>query len=405
MKRKARYSRAQKRERKRLQEDLTSGRNDDSCASIMTGSKQILQPLHPKKRKKVTLLQRMVQCMNDSLHTGSVVVRDDNSAVDDLNSVSSLRIITGCDMNESKRQHPPDSTGSIFTIRIQPLLVLDLNGILCHRSRGNKEPVNIQLRPSIGTMANTSIIPRTDLDDFLRYLDQHFCIAIWTSAKRRTANRLVNMLIPGDIRQRLLFIWGQNYCQAARATSSTSDQGTAAKTVTANDKDEVVVNESEGSDESDWDDETLFKKGLDKVWKDFPLWSADNTLLIDDTREKCVFAIGNAIHPPSIHGQTQESLHSNAVNGVSQNQFCTTTVSDEENQRQQMEFFQRLGEFWTRQPYLQSFHKIHKVKHSFLAGEQQIMSNAELYRFLDTIVYQHWGWGSNSSNVDSEAPL
>jgi hypothetical protein len=375
----------------------------DSCCSASNAveTKAILQE-NSKKKKRVTLLQRIVQCMNDTLHSGSVV-RDVTCEVDDLNSTSSVRIITGCDMNESKRQYPPHSTESVLTltIRIQPLLVLDLNGVLCHRSRWNKEPMNIQLRPSIGTMAQTAIIPRTDLDDFLRFLDQHFCIAIWTSAKRRTAKRLVNMLIPDDIRQRLLFIWGQNDCEAGRDRSSTSGPCTT-KTVavSANDNDD-------GVDESDGEDETtIFEKRLDKVWKAFPFWSADNTLLIDDTREKCVFAIANAIHPPSIHGQTQESLHRNASNGVSQNQFFTP-VSDQENEKQQLEFFQRLVGFWTRQPHVQSFQKIHKTKRSCLAGDQ-IISNTEYYQFLDANVYPQWGWGSNATyrnDIEKEALL
>jgi hypothetical protein len=382
---KARYSRTQKRERKRLkEEELTV---IDACiASIGSSSnesKQILQQI-PNQKKMKTLLKRMIQCMNKSLHTGSVV-RDGNITVGDLNKASSVRIITGCDLNESKRQYPSDSTETTLTIRVQPLLVLDLNGILCHRSRVNKEPLDIQLRSSIGTVAHSAIIPRTDLDDFLRYLDQHFCIAIWTSAQRRTARRLLNMLIPIDIRQRILFMWGQNYCQAVRVTSSTSDPDTA-KTVFVNDNDKIVVDESNDASESDGGDEIVFQKRLDQVWKAFPLWSADNTLLIDDTRDKCVFAIDNAIHPPSIHGQTLESFQSKVAHGVSQNQL-DTRMSDEENQLRQMEFFQSLVGFWTRQPYLHCVQNIHKkAKHSYLAREQ--MSNSEFYRFLNANVYR-----------------
>ena len=65
----------------------------------------------------------------------------------------------------------------------------------------HKEP-EVQLRPSIGTIAQTAIIPRTDLGTFLHFLDNHFCLAIWTSAKRRTAKRLLTMLIPEGIKSR-----------------------------------------------------------------------------------------------------------------------------------------------------------------------------------------------------------
>jgi len=124
-------------------------------------------------------------------------------------------------------------------IYVKPLIVLDLNGILCHRVRDftthpsiiatamqlnghNREIISTAAlqndrgtpqhqqtmptttishsmkmihqnlyRPSAAHIAGTPIIYRTDLVSFLTMLDQNFTLAVWTSAKRKTARLLV----------------------------------------------------------------------------------------------------------------------------------------------------------------------------------------------------------------------
>ena len=396
MKRKARYSRAEKRERKRLQEDVTKGKADaDAATAAADETKPTFQPRPTKKRKKTTFLQRVIKCADESLHTQSVML----GTIDDSEKISSIRIFTGCDTDGSRKKIPPDSAttcSSSLTIRIQPLLILDLNGILCHRSRSNKGPGGVQLRPSIGTMAQTDIIPRTDLATFLRFLDKHFCLAIWTSAKRRTAKRLLTMLIPEGIKSRLLFVWGQNYCcQSGQvATSSTSDPDNAADDNGEGDNDLSL--EEESDDEED-EDGIIYEKRLDKVWKAFPLWSADNTLLVDDSPEKCGFAVASAIHPPAIHGQRNQSIQSSSssatpADGPSDN--LSLAMSDEDNEKLQLEFFEQLVSFWSRQPYLQMFQKVHKKKSHNLIGEK--ISNTEYLHFMETSnAARHVGWRGN----------
>ena len=404
MKRKARYSRAEKRERKRLQEDVKKDKADaDDDAAAADETKPTCQPRPKRKRKKTTFLQRMIKCADESHHTQSVLA----GTIDDSEKISSIRIITGCDMDRSNQKIPPESAttcNSSLTIRIQPLLILDLNGILCHRSRSNKELGGVLLRPSIGTMAHTDIIPRTDLATFLRFLDKHFCLAIWTSAKRRTAKRLLAMLIPEDIRSRLLFVWGQNYCCQSDqvATSSTSDPDNAAADNGDSDNDASLEEES---DDDEDEDGFIYEKRLDKVWKAFPLWSADNTLLVDDSPEKCGFAVASAIHPPPIHGQRNESIHSSSSatpdDGTSDN--LSLTMSDEDNEKRQLEFFQQLVSFWSRQPYLQTFQKVHKTRFHNLIGEK--ISNTKYLRFMETSnAARHVGWrGSEIGKVEDKS--
>lgn len=123
---------------------------------------------------------------------------------------------------------PSASSGSSISHDKKPLLVLDVNGILCHRYRKREIPqdilaavqnssleelfpteqqhpnqkdgehhqksnspsttnnINIRhylYRDSIANIAKTPIIPRSDVEKFLRLLDAHFTLAVWTSGE------------------------------------------------------------------------------------------------------------------------------------------------------------------------------------------------------------------------------
>ena len=76
-------------------------------------------------------------------------------------------------------------------IHVKPLIILDVNGILCHRLRhksqelqlspascGGSSKHTVTYRPSIGHIANTDIIPRSDLHQFLTSLSKNFSLAV-----------------------------------------------------------------------------------------------------------------------------------------------------------------------------------------------------------------------------------
>ena len=198
-------------------------------------------------------------------------------------------------------------------VYVQPLLVLDLNGILCHRIRQNRTPnvPKTAYRSSSLNVARTPVVPRTDLHEFLSFLDRHFTLSVWTSAKNKTATSLVSALFPSDVASRLLFVWAQHHCD--------------------------VVG-SPDTDETD-DEQPVFEKNLSKVWKEFPLWNANNTLMIDDSPEKCTQWHANAVHPPPLNGQVST--------------WSGNTSPDEENERLQRLFFNDLVEFWRNHTLVQ----------------------------------------------------
>jgi hypothetical protein len=246
-------------------------------------------------------------------------------------------------------------------IYVKPLVILDLNGILCHRIRdrdipefilnivrpeidmgegasissiGNGQDANWKrrirktiYRQSCGNVAGTPIIQRTDLNSFLTFLDQHFTLAVWTSAKKRTADSLVDLLFPRDIARRLLFVWSQNHCGNEKAKqsneSTTTGQGS------------LVHRKSHYRD-------IVFIKSLGKVWAAYPLWNETNTLLIDDSPEKCPEKMKhNTLHPPPILGLDSSVLSD------SQTKDVASVYCDDSNQKLQLDFFEKLSTVWT----------------------------------------------------------
>lgn len=81
----------------------------------------------------------------------------------------------------------------------KPLLVLDVNGILCRRVRRRDDDEVVAYRSSLGHVALTDIVPRTDLNQFLLLLDSHFTLAVWSSAKQKTLKKLIQMLFPLEV--------------------------------------------------------------------------------------------------------------------------------------------------------------------------------------------------------------
>mmetsp|Transcript_7774 Transcript_7774/g.11484 ORF Transcript_7774/g.11484 Transcript_7774/m.11484 type:complete len:352 (+) Transcript_7774:1787-2842(+) len=226
-----------------------------------------------------------------------------SSSIDSSVPKSGFRIIT----SSANDFEGINLNGNI--ILVKPLIVLDLNGILCRRVRRKNcsEPITKELekqfRPYIGHVAGTPVIPRMNLDDFLSKLDARFTLAVWSSAQRKTAVKLVDLLFPADIAKRLLFVWGQNMC--------------------------VPLKQPESEDRTKNDPGEIFSKPLCKVWDMFPLWNQWNTLLVDDSPSKCVTFKANTINPPSMKGI---SAHFEAGH------------YEAENQREQGEFFDKLAD-------------------------------------------------------------
>jgi NLI interacting factor-like phosphatase len=252
------------------------------------------------QQKVLTPVEYLVQVAQKAQFTGSVEISPD--LLSERGDNEAMRVVS-VETRASLAETIPPST-----IRVQPLLVLDLNGILCVRYRSNKTDIKLSsFRSPLTLIAHTPIITRTDLHEFISFLDKHFCLAIWTSAQRKNATKLVKALLPEHIQNRLLFLWDQSHCVEWPLR--------------------------------DKYDIPLFVKDLSRVWKEYPLWNTSNTILMDDSPSKCFYWRENAVHPPTLNG-----LCDAYVNRSDEHEL------DEDNQEMQVDFFYKLVNHWERNP-------------------------------------------------------
>jgi len=109
------------------------------------------------------------------------------------------------------------------------------------------------------------------------------------------------------------------------------------------------------------------------------LWNSHNTLLIDDSPEKCPTQLrNNYIHPPPLQGVQETIISSDSSSDIN----CKTYKGDVWNEREQYAFFEKLVTFW---------------KSSTLNNNVTMSSNVEEIRilywnFLETHATGHMGW-------------
>ena len=228
---------------------------------------------------------------------------------------------------------------STLRIQIKPLIILDINGILCHRL----SPISTHYdhRSYNAVISRTPIIPRPNLESFVDYLINHFCVAIWTSAKQNTADRILNSLIPNEaVQNKLLFVWTQDKCTKQQTFDDRSRKN-----------------------------KVIYQKELTKVWEEFPFWNTSNTLMIDDSPEKCIDAIPNCLHPIPMNGKKDPTY-------------------DEAIAQQQMMFVEQLYDFWRTHPLEKIIHPTDQVSitDDNRNMKQQMIDlvdgNKNLYNFL-----------------------
>jgi hypothetical protein len=398
---KSKFNPEQKREKKKRKKEKKRAA-DSSQAEAKAEQDPAHAPRPGKKRqRKLNHLKKqsspfecMLLCAENAKFTGSVIFPSSitrsldeepqskqqqiqappESSPLSSNKNRTVHVQTSCTL---QLQLPPDSEGtasatsattitsspttnSCSLLQVQPLLILDLNGILCHRIRSRRTPPTNStstasatvFRPFITRIAGTPVVPRTDLHDMLHYLDRHFCLAVWTSAKAKSAKQLVAALIPPAVAARLLFVWAQHDCETVISNNNTST--------------------GSGCDDSDDDNSSIFKKDLSKVWKEYPVWNASNTLLMDDSPDKCVAWRENAVHPPPLNG----------LAGTTQDD----DNDDEINARQQRLFLEQFVQHWNDE------HAVLQIWDE-MTGDATVTNNADgQLQFLKRQAIGHMGW-------------
>ena len=122
-----------------------------------------------------------------------------------------------------------------------------------------------------------------------------------------------------------------------------------------NDNDNNNNKDDDHDDDHSHDDSIVFEKQLSKIWKAFPLWSADNTLLIDDSFAlEMSFCNGGQRHLSTSLARTISACSTGTTARSTifdEDEANGVILSDEENEERQAEFFRKLVHFWSHEPY------------------------------------------------------
>lgn len=346
-----------------------AGRNHLVASNTCTQESQTSDRAQRRKEKKLRKRQLNDQMKNEDIQPLSM-------------RITTTKFHPNLDKNATNRS----------IVHVKPLIVLDLNGILCHRVRTTPLKSSTSqnqsiFRPSCGNISNTDIIPRSDLLEFLTLLHGNFCLGVWTSATRKTSKLLIDALFPTNIRERLVFVWHRSFCQLVKKnvtrsydldeesehseeytnnTSKAKNRGkkrrrmnegkndlSCLEDVTIMDRDKrekqsTIETENSKSTKSQngaiYNDDVTAIKPLSKVWDAFPLWDDSNTILLDDSPEKCPIQFReNALHPPPIRGTITARMGEDRCSDMDSYSILD---DDEVNQRRQRDFFHLLAKHW-----------------------------------------------------------
>ena len=157
-----------------------------------------------------------------------------------------------------------------------------------------------------------------------------------------------------------MFVWHRNFCNLVDNTGKEKSHSSDDPEVECNSNNNNNESVEECQKKSSHED-TIAIKPLSKVWAAFPIWNASNTLLLDDSPEKCVEYRKNALHPTKICGTNTD------MGGV-------YFDNDEENQKMQRDFFELLASNWAESSssaYLQSFLEENAKKYNMDANEPE----------------------------------
>ena len=169
-------------------------------------------------------------------------------------------------------QYPKDSHLIIMDRKEKMLLILDLNKVLVHRRKRRR---TFHTRPYA--------------KEFILGMSQRFQVAVWTSCSEKNGQQIVQSLF-SDID--LLFVW---YCDRCVRTQVPICGNKGDTDVTARSSSAATSME----DQEDFEEIKLTSlKPLMSVWSEFPQYSQYNTLLVDDSAEKCYEnPPHNCVHP------------------------------------------------------------------------------------------------------------
>lgn len=134
-------------------------------------------------------------------------------------------------------------------IASRTLLIVDLNGIMVYRQYSIPQK-DEKLPPGALRVGNFIMWKRPGYEEFIEMIFKHFDVAVWSSVNSYNITAMTQEIF-GKRENDLVFIWDQKKCQAVEHPL--------------------------------FDHKKLYLKNLSEVWKAFPQYNRNNTLIIDDT--------------------------------------------------------------------------------------------------------------------------
>jgi hypothetical protein len=152
----------------------------------------------------------------------------------------------------------------------------------------------------------------------------------------------------------LLFVWGQDKCEYVDVDVDVKNLH--GKGSEYDDDPSTSVNDSDCPVPKAAYKGIIFMKRLSKVWHVYPMWNKSNTLLLDDSPEKCQKFMENCLHPPPILGLDtdmmknptgsskggDEQRDNDELKASRSSDFDVTQFCDKENEMKQIQFFENM---------------------------------------------------------------
>jgi len=153
------------------------------------------------------------------------------------------------------------------------LLVLDLDETLIH---GTEKPLD---RDADFRIRQFHIYKRPKLAEFLQACSHWYELAVWSSGSDLYVRRIVDEIFQNP--ENLVFVWGESRTKTRKSSPEDYEQ-------------------------FGWEiGEYHYQKPLKRL--ECFGWPLENTLIIDDSREKCASNYGNAIYPDPYEGSLDDN--------------------------------------------------------------------------------------------------
>ncbi|KAI8563162.1 hypothetical protein RHMOL_Rhmol03G0091000 [Rhododendron molle] len=133
---------------------------------------------------------------------------------------TSLKLKTAVVHENSRNRDVEEAGNDDFVLALEKLklvsrkklIVLDLNGLLVHRVYRFDRNFNVQDYPPPDVICGPHLVfTRPFCSEFLEFCFERFEVGIWSSARERSIDTILNTIKTG-LKDKLLFVWDQEKC-------------------------------------------------------------------------------------------------------------------------------------------------------------------------------------------------